>query len=83
MVDRLVSLWSKVSLTLAGNHVELYGRENLPPFDEPVIYVPNHTCFLDVLVLSAFVPRQFKYLSKAEIGGKIRCGDYLSSFCSD
>ena len=30
-------------------------------------YVPNHTSFMDILVLSGFVPRPFKYLSKSEI----------------
>ena len=64
----MVHWWSKISLTLAGCNVHVYGQENLPPQNEPVIYVPNHTCFLDVLVLSAFVPRFFKYFSKAEIG---------------
>ena len=27
-------------------------------------YVPNHTSFMDILVMSGFVPRPFKYLSK-------------------
>lgn len=31
------------------------------------MYVPNHTSFVDILVFSGFVPRPFKYLSKAEI----------------
>lgn len=31
---------------------------------ETVMYVPNHTSFVDILVLSGFVPRPFKYLSK-------------------
>lgn len=47
---------------------KLIGKENLPPIGEPVIYVPNHTSFLDILVFSGFVPRPFKYFSKAEIG---------------
>lgn len=46
---------------------KLYGIENLPPADEVVVYVPNHTSFFDILVLSGFIPRPFKYLSKAEI----------------
>lgn len=57
-----------MSLTLCGNRCRLYGAENLPKSDEAVVYVPNHTSFLDVLAMSAFIPRPFKYLSKAEIG---------------
>ena len=34
---------------------------------ETVVYVPNHTSFLDILTLSGFVPRPFKYISKIEI----------------
>eukprot|EP00597_Dinobryon_sp_UTEXLB2267_P013392 CAMPEP_0170107004 /NCGR_PEP_ID=MMETSP0020_2-20130122/5724_1 /TAXON_ID=98059 /ORGANISM="Dinobryon sp., Strain UTEXLB2267" /LENGTH=237 /DNA_ID=CAMNT_0010331465 /DNA_START=280 /DNA_END=991 /DNA_ORIENTATION=- len=29
--------------------------------------VPNHTSYFDILLLSGFVPRPFKYLSKSEI----------------
>ena len=35
-----------------------------PKPGETVIYVPNHTSFIDILMLSGFVPRPFKYLSK-------------------
>ena len=34
---------------------------------QTVVYVPNHTSFIDILVMSGFVPRPFKYLSKSEI----------------
>jgi 1-acyl-sn-glycerol-3-phosphate acyltransferase len=54
-------------MMLCLSKVKVHGLENLPPIDEPVVYVPNHTSFLDILVLSAFIPRPFKYLSKAEI----------------
>ena len=45
----------------------LYGKENLPPLGETVMYVPNHTSFMDILVMSGVVPRPFKYLSKSEV----------------
>lgn len=31
------------------------------------MYVPNHCSFLDIFVLSAYMPRRFKYISKIEI----------------
>ena len=46
---------------------QVVGLENLPPMGETVVYVPNHTSFLDILTLSGFVPRPFKYISKIEI----------------
>lgn len=67
-LDWIIHYWAKISMRLSGSGpVRLYGAENLPPHDEAVIYVPNHTTFFDILVMSGFVPRAFKYLSKAEI----------------
>ena len=66
-MDWIIHYWAKVSLTLGLCNPRLYGRENLPRLGETVVYVPNHTSFVDILVLSGFVPRPFKYLSKSEI----------------
>jgi|TARA_B100000513_G_scaffold126105_1_gene56001 1-acyl-sn-glycerol-3-phosphate acyltransferase len=46
---------------------QVEGLENLPPPDETVMYVPNHTSFLDIFALSGYLPRRFKYISKIEI----------------
>merc|ERR1712216_380806 len=46
---------------------KLVGAENLPPNDEPVMYIPNHCSYLDIFTLSGTVPRAFKYMSKQEI----------------
>ena len=67
VLDWIVHYWSKIALTTAGCVPTLYGIENLPPAGEAVIYVPNHTSFMDILTLSGSVPRPFKYLSKEEI----------------
>eukprot|EP01036_Dinobryon_divergens_P030383 gene30384-39621_t len=65
--DWVVHYWAKVSLLLSLCRPTLIGRENLPPSDQVVVYVPNHTSYFDILLLSGFVPRPFKYLSKSEI----------------
>eukprot|EP00981_Chlorochromonas_danica_P005231 scaffold1046_cov162-Ochromonas_danica.AAC.61 len=67
LLDWMVHHWARISLVACFSRIRVFGVENLPPYDEAVIYVPNHTSFLDILVLSGFVPRPFKYLSKAEI----------------
>ena len=54
-------------MTLVGFRPTIIGTENLPSYNETVIYVPNHTSLMDILTLSGFVPRPFKYLSKEEI----------------
>lgn len=67
MLDWEVHVWAKLVLMSTGCNPTLYGVENLPPKGEAVIYVPNHTSFMDILTLSGFVPRPFKYLSKEDI----------------
>ncbi len=66
-LDWVIHYWAKFAMRLCFTRPILLGAENLPPLNETVIYVPNHTSFMDILVLSGFIPRPFKYLSKAEI----------------
>ena len=66
-LDWVIHYWAKVAMRLCFTRPILLGETNLPPLNETVIYVPNHTSFMDILVLSGFIPRPFKYLSKAEI----------------
>lgn len=65
--DWTVHLWAKVAMKACFTTPKVYGLENLPKHGETVMYVPNHTSFVDILMLSGFVPRPFKYLSKEEI----------------
>jgi len=66
-VDRVVQVWARGTMVLFGAQVKVYGKENLPPVDEPVMYTPNHCSFLDIFVLSGYLPRPCKYISKIEI----------------
>lgn len=66
-LDWIVHIWASLVFKLTLSFPKVYGLENLPPSSETVMYVPNHTSFVDILLFSGFVPRPFKYLSKAEI----------------
>lgn len=66
-MDWVVQNWAKISLMLLGSKVEVVGTENLPPKGEGALYCPNHCSFLDIFVLSAYLPRYVKYVSKIEI----------------
>lgn len=66
-LDWIVHFWAGLAMRLSFCFPQVYGLENLPPSNETVVYVPNHTSFVDILLFSGFVPRPFKYLSKAEI----------------
>ena len=65
--DYVVGLWAWLSMTLLGASVIVEGTENLPPPGEAIMYTPNHCSFLDIFVLSGYLPRRFKYISKIEI----------------
>mmetsp|Transcript_10590 Transcript_10590/g.13746 ORF Transcript_10590/g.13746 Transcript_10590/m.13746 type:complete len:378 (+) Transcript_10590:97-1230(+) len=68
LVDYIVHYWAKTSMLSMFYKPKIVGTENLPPNDdEGVLYLANHTSFLDILTLSGFLPRVFKYVSKAEV----------------
>jgi len=46
---------------------QIRNPENLPPRGKAVMYIPNHCSYLDILTLSGFLGRPFKYISKIEI----------------
>ena len=56
-VDFCVKLWARGSLFMLGSQVKVIGVENLPPPGEAVLFCPNHCSFLDIFVLSAYLPR--------------------------
>ena len=66
-VDWIVHYWAYIAMTMVGYRPTIIGAENLPSHNETVIYVPNHTSLMDILTLSGFMPRAFKYLSKEDI----------------
>ena len=56
---------TRLFLRLSGIPFLVRGRENIPP--GPVVLVPNHTSYLDALVLIAiFGPRRFSFIAKRE-----------------
>jgi 1-acyl-sn-glycerol-3-phosphate acyltransferase len=67
VLDWAIHLWANTAMGFLLTRVELIGAENLPKHNETVVYVPNHTSFMDIMIMSGFIPRPFKYLSKAEI----------------
>ena len=66
-MDFMVWLWARCSMLTCLHRPKVTGKENLPEKGVPVLIVPNHCSYLDILTLSAFMPRPFKYISKIEI----------------
>lgn len=68
-VDWVVRAWAACSMVSCGCWPRVGGLENLPEdaTGEALLWVPNHTSFMDIYALSGFVPRRLKYVSKVEI----------------
>eukprot|EP00930_Biecheleria_cincta_P086213 TRINITY_DN7553_c0_g1_i2.p1 TRINITY_DN7553_c0_g1~~TRINITY_DN7553_c0_g1_i2.p1 ORF type:complete len:345 (-),score=55.19 TRINITY_DN7553_c0_g1_i2:89-1123(-) len=64
-IDRLIMMWSKISVW-PFFRVQVLGQENLLPEKQACVYVANHQSFMDIL--SCYhLPRVFKWVSKASI----------------
>jgi 1-acyl-sn-glycerol-3-phosphate acyltransferase len=59
-------LWMRCSLMSCMMRPTVTGRNNLPPPQEPVVFVANHSSYLDIFPL-AFLGRRLRYVSKSEI----------------
>jgi 1-acyl-sn-glycerol-3-phosphate acyltransferase len=57
--------WARISLRLAGLEITVAGLERLD-LSRPYVFMPNHSSFLDVLLVFAFIPHNFRSIVKAE-----------------
>lgn len=57
--------WCRSSLTGLRIVAEIEGAETVP--DEPVVYAANHQSLLDILVLGATLPGDFKWAAKSSL----------------
>lgn len=68
---------------MPGWSIEVFGKENLPEENEPVVYVANHQSNADIWAVY-FLGVRFSWLSKAEVfkipmvGGSMRMAGYIS-----
>ncbi|MFZ1287366.1 MAG: lysophospholipid acyltransferase family protein, partial [Candidatus Phosphoribacter sp.] len=58
-------LAARSSLALAGVKVDAVGLGNLP--DGPAVYVVNHQCPLDPVIVATLIPGEFTYVAKKEM----------------
>jgi 1-acyl-sn-glycerol-3-phosphate acyltransferase len=63
---RWLTYWAKSNLALAGLRVEIAGLELLDP-RATYIFMPNHASFLDILLAFAYIPYNFRIITKEEI----------------
>jgi 1-acyl-sn-glycerol-3-phosphate acyltransferase len=65
LVHRCLTQWARVSLFAAGLRVRVAGLERLSP-SGTYIFMPNHASFLDILLLLAYLPHNFRFIIKRE-----------------
>ena len=83
IADRVVRLWCRVVLALAGCDIRIEGRIHLTGAG-PAVLAANHSSYLDVVVLLAALPGNFRFVAKREllraavVGSVIRRSGHLT-----
>jgi 1-acyl-sn-glycerol-3-phosphate acyltransferase len=62
---RCFAQWARVSLFAAGIQIRIVGLERLRQ-DATYVFMPNHASFLDILLLLAYLPHNFRFIIKKE-----------------
>ena len=63
--QRYLTHWARISLRLARLEITVAGLERLD-LSRPYVFMPNHSSFLDVLLVFAFIPQNFRSIAKEE-----------------
>ncbi|MEK6562076.1 MAG: lysophospholipid acyltransferase family protein, partial [Candidatus Binatota bacterium] len=63
---RCLTYWAKTNLALTGLRVQIEGLEYLDP-KQRYIFMPNHASFLDILLAFAYIPFNFRIITKEKI----------------
>lgn len=66
---RIIQRASRALLLLTAIRVEVHGRELLDQWHSrgPWIFAPNHSSYIDILILLAHLPAEARYVAKGEI----------------
>lgn len=73
---RLVQWAFKVMLAIAGTKQIVIGEENVPK-DQPVLYIPNHKSYFDILLLYSRVPGLTGFIAKDSINKAYLLRDWM------
>jgi 1-acyl-sn-glycerol-3-phosphate acyltransferase len=67
VADRVARGWCRLILALSGCSLRLEGTAHLAATSGPVILAANHASYLDVVVLLAALPVDFRFVAKREL----------------
>jgi len=80
--DQCSRWWARAVLRASLSIPQIEGLENMPPADEPVMFVANHCSWVDIIIIS-MLPHKYKFVSKAEmlkvpfIGQSLKWGEHV------
>lgn len=77
---RRLTYWARTNLAMAGLRIQIQGLERLDP-KGPYIFMPNHASFLDILLALAYIPYNFRIITKEEMFGTPFMGWLLKRSC--
>lgn len=63
---RCLASWARSNLALTGLRIQIEGLERLDP-KATYVFMPNHASFLDILLAFAYIPHNFRIITKEEI----------------
>ncbi|MBU0575641.1 MAG: 1-acyl-sn-glycerol-3-phosphate acyltransferase [Proteobacteria bacterium] len=63
---KVANLWARMLLWLTSTRVNVIGRENVL-LDKPQIFMANHQSDFDILIVTAHIPGQFRWIAKKEL----------------
>ena len=63
---KVANLWARMLLWLTSTRVNVIGRENVL-LGKPQIFMANHQSDFDVLIVTAHIPGQFRWIAKKEL----------------
>lgn len=66
IVHKIANLWAKVLLLISTTKIEVIGGENVLT-SAPQIFMANHASDLDILIVLAHIPMQFRWIAKKEL----------------
>lgn len=73
---RMVQWGFKVMLAIAGTKQIVIGEENVPK-DQPVVYIPNHRSYFDILLIYSRVPGLTGFVAKDSIEKAVLLRDWM------
>ena len=87
-IHKIAEVWARSILAVGGIHVTVKGFSNVDPA-KSYIYMSNHQSNVDIWVLLAHLPVQFRWLAKAELfripilSRSMRAAGYISIYRSN